>query len=85
MYSVSFSKKAASFLKKSDKFLAERVLKRIKSACKDPKNPFNFRKLKNREEYRLRVGNYRVLARINDKDKKIFVLSIRHRRNVYKN
>ena len=43
-----------------------------------------FVKLKGREEFKLRVGDYRVIASIDDKHKRIEVLLIGHRKNIYK-
>lgn len=40
-------------------------------------------KLKGREGWRIRVGNYRVLYKIDDQQKIITILRIRHRRDVY--
>lgn len=37
-----------------------------------------------REEYKLRVGNYRIIAEIDEKAKRITVLFVDHRKNVYK-
>lgn len=34
---------------------------------------------------RLRVGNYRVVYRIEEKHKKVLIVAIKHRRDVYKN
>ena len=48
-------------------------------------DPFHyFEKLKVRDEYKLRVGGYRVIADINKTKKRIYVLVIGHRKNVYK-
>lgn len=42
-------------------------------------------KLKNRDAYRIRVRDYRIIYEINDKRVTILVLRIRHRREVYRN
>ena len=50
-------------------------------------NPFptGGKKLKNRDGYRIRVGDYRVLYFADAKLKKIVIGSIDHRREVYRN
>lgn len=46
--------------------------------------PANSKKLSNRQGYRLRYGNYRIIYEVNKKSKKITILAIAHRRNIYK-
>jgi len=41
-------------------------------------------KLTAEEGYRLRSGNYRIIYRINDKEKIIYIYRIKHRKEVYK-
>lgn len=50
-------------------------------------NPFppGCKKLKNRDGFRIRVGDYRVLYLIDAKLKQISIGVIRHRREVYRN
>ncbi|NJL92104.1 MAG: type II toxin-antitoxin system RelE/ParE family toxin, partial [Coleofasciculaceae cyanobacterium SM2_1_6] len=48
----------------------------------DPR-PSGCLKLKGREGWRIRVGNYRVPYKIDDQQKIITILRIRHRRDVY--
>jgi mRNA interferase RelE/StbE len=51
------------------------------------KNPFptGCKKLKNRDGFRIRVGDYRVLYLVDAKLKRIVIGSIGHRREVYRN
>ena len=42
-----------------------------------------FEKLTKKNFYKLRVGDYRVIADINENEIKILVLLIGHRKNVY--
>ena len=67
--------------------LPEDVYKKIKQAIlKLSKNsrPYGCKKLKGREGWRIRVGNYRVVYEINDKDKSIIILHVGHRKDIYK-
>ena len=41
-------------------------------------------KLTNEEGYRIRIGNYRVLYRIDDKLKEIFIYRVKHRKEAYR-
>ena len=49
-------------------------------------NPFprNVKKLRGREGFRIRVGNYRVLYLVDDEKKKIEVVSVGDRKEVYR-
>jgi mRNA interferase RelE/StbE len=46
--------------------------------------PSGATKLVNRPEWRIRVGNYRVLYQIDDKTRTVTILAVSHRRDVYK-
>jgi len=83
MYEITFDKKALEFLNNIEHKNKSRVFKKIIST---KEKPFRyFEKLKKRNEYKLRIGNYRVIADINEKSKKIEILLIGHRKNIYKN
>ena len=49
----------------------------------DNPRPRGAKKLSGREEYRLRVGDYRVLYTIDDKRHVVTVFAVGHRREVY--
>jgi len=59
-----------------------RLSKRI-LALEDNPRPRGIKKLSGREEYRLRVGDYRILYIIDDKRHIITILAVGHRREVY--
>ena len=46
--------------------------------------PAGCRKLKGRDGYRLRIGAYRVVYAIDDREKIVTVLDLGHRRDVYR-
>jgi len=81
MYSIELTRKAESFLKKISKEDSEIVLRRIYS-LRD--NPFtHLKKLKGQKFWRLRVLKYRAVVDVIVSGKKIIVLRIGHRKNVY--
>jgi mRNA interferase RelE/StbE len=78
-------------LKKSaeKEFLAleELIKHRIKSAIlalADNPKPNGFKKLQNKDGYRIRVGDYRILYTIDNITETIFIYAIGHRRDIYK-
>ncbi len=59
-----------------------RVLKRLRGLSEYPRPP-GCLKLTGEDGYRIRIGEYRVLYRIDDPSKRIFVYRIKHRKDVY--
>jgi len=82
MYEIIFDKKAIEFLNKIEHKIKDRIFEKIISS---KEKPFHyFERLKNRDEYKLRVGNYRVIADIEKNSKIIKIRLIMHRKNIYK-
>jgi len=60
-----------------------RISRKILSLENNPR-PRGAKKLSGREEYRLRLGEYRILYSINDRDGIITVFAVGHCREVYR-
>ena len=74
-----FDEEAIKFLEKLPKDLRKRIFEKVIST---KENPFHFfERLTGRKEYKLRVGDYRVIAEI---DEIIRIVLIGHRKNVYR-
>ena len=81
-YEVYIDPKAVDYLKKLDASISERILK---SLWKLRENPTRFGKaLVGINLWVLRVGDYRILYDIIEKDKKVKIFFIGHRRNIYR-
>ena len=61
----------------------DKILPHLKILSGNP-YPQNSKKLHNRDGYRLRVGDYRIIYEVNWKEKIIFIQRIAHRQDVYK-
>lgn len=82
MYDIVFDEKAIEFLEKIGENTKKRIYNKIIST---KENPFHyFERLSGRNEWKLRVGNYRVIADIDEIKNKIFIAVIGHRKNIYK-
>ena len=81
-YTVSISKKAAKQLDKLADNVAEPIIEAIDSLSDNPR-PNGYLKLKGREGYRIRVGNYRVIYEIFDHMLLIDVVDLGHRKDIY--
>ena len=79
-YQISYEKRALMELRKFDKLLSKRIIKKIKGLEQDPFSK-DIKRLRNQSSFRLRVGDYRVLFEMLDKEIKI--LKIGHRKKVY--
>ena len=82
MYGIRYAKSAAKFLKKLDKTDQERILAVIERARIRPEA--HFERLVGEKLYKLRAGDYRVIADILPDRVEILVVKIGHRRNIYK-
>ena len=82
MYTVIYDEEALQNLEKLEKKIRKRIFEKITST---KENPFHyFERLTGRSEYKLRSGDYRIIAEIDEKTKRISILFVDHRKNVYK-
>ncbi|WP_373895228.1 type II toxin-antitoxin system RelE family toxin [Virgibacillus natechei] len=86
-YQVRFEKRAQKTLKKMDKHQAGMIMAWIKKNLVGTTDPRMYGKglTANRAgEWRYRVGDYRIIAHIDDELITILILEIGHRRDIYK-
>jgi len=82
MYKLVFDDKAIEQLEKFPKLVRKRVFNKLQSTKGNPRRFFE--RLEGRPEYKLRVGDYRVIADIIDEKIMILVLYVGHRKKIYK-
>lgn len=85
-YKVEFTKNAKKALKKIDKKDSAKILIWLKKNLENCENPRQYGKpLKGNlsELWRYRVGNYRILANIDDNRILISVVDVGHRKEIY--
>ena len=85
-YKVEFTKRALKELKKLDKHTAALILGWVRKNLQGCENPRLFGKSLTADksgQWRYRIGDYRLLARIEDDRVVILILTIGHRREVY--
>ena len=62
----------------------QRIIPHIKAIAENPR-PANCRKLAgSKNDWRIRIGDYRVLHEIDEKAKAVRMMRVRHRREVYR-
>ena len=80
-YSIEISDSAIKQLKKLDKMVAEIIAKKLNSIRDDPFR--HLKKLEGSKLWRLRIMDYRAIVDVIVTQKKIFVLRIGRREDVY--
>ena len=80
---VFLSTKADRQLKKLPTKMHSVLLTRIKKLAINPV-PVNSKKLINRNGWRIRIGDYRILYTFEKKKNELTILSVAHRRDAYK-
>jgi mRNA interferase RelE/StbE len=82
-YSVFIERYAQKQILKLDKKAIPIIKDAIAGLAEDPR-PHGFKKLKGEEAYRIRVGDYRIIYEINDRKIIVTIVSVGHRKNIYK-
>ena len=85
MYSVELSQKSQKFLEKLDKHIKERIEKRLRKLKEYPvpsDAKFIYRDGDNKV-FRYRIGDYRALYKVKDKEKIVIIAKIDKRPKVY--
>ena len=81
-YSVLLTAHAARDLSKLPKDVRKRVTDALERLSDDPR-PHGCEKISGTDEWRIRVGDYRIRYTIDDKGKVVIVTRIGHRKKIY--
>lgn len=82
-YAVELDGRAKRELEAFSDRLALRIGKQLRRLAVSPR-PRQSKKLRGSPFYRIRVGNYRVIYAVSDEEKRVTILNIGHRREVYR-
>lgn len=83
-YAITFARSARAELEGLDATIARRVISRIEALAQLPR-PSGGKKLKGEQNlWRIRIGDYRVVYSVDDRQRIVDVVRIRHRREVYR-
>jgi mRNA interferase RelE/StbE len=83
-WDVVFTDASKKFLKKlRDAALLDRLLAAAEKLSADPRPPGCRKLAGTSDRYRIRVGDYRIIYRVDDGKVTVLVLLIGHRREVY--
>ncbi|MBN2769616.1 MAG: type II toxin-antitoxin system RelE/ParE family toxin [Spirochaetes bacterium] len=82
-YTVFIERYAQKQILKLDKKVIPVIKSAIASLAENPR-PYGYKKLKGEDAYRIRVSDYRIIYEINDDRIIVTVVSVGHRKDIYK-
>ncbi|OGO30712.1 MAG: hypothetical protein A2Z29_00610 [Chloroflexi bacterium RBG_16_56_11] len=82
MYEIELRRNAIKALDKIPKTARSRIASSLLRLSENPR-PGGVEKVRGTELWRVRQGDYRLVYHINDENKKITVVRIGHRRDIY--
>jgi mRNA interferase RelE/StbE len=82
-YQIILPKSVQKELNRLPDDIVRRILARLAGLETTPRPP-DVKRLKGRDAWRIRVGDYRVIYEIHDRALQIMVVTIGHRRQVYR-
>jgi len=82
-YTVLIERYAQKQIMKLDKKIIPVIKTTIASLADNPR-PYGYKKLRGEDAYRIRVGDYRVIYEIDNYKIIVIVVSVGHRRDIYK-
>ncbi len=82
-YTITFARSARKELERFNAHIVNRIFPRIEALAKQPR-PVGCRKLQGEKNlWRIRVGDYRVIYTIDDDEQRVDVVAVRHRSKAY--
>lgn len=82
-YTLHIEKKVSRQIEKFPKNIIGKILEAFDKLQMDPRC-LGSKKLQGRDGYRFRVGDYRILYLIDDRNHEVVVYTILHRKDVYR-
>jgi len=82
-YQVILPKSVQKELDRLPDDVARRILARLAGLETNPR-PADVKKLKGRDAWRIRVGDYRVIYEVHDQVLQVIVITVGHRREIYR-
>lgn len=83
-YRIEWKRSVHRDLRKVDQQYIPRVLKEIESLSENPRPPDCQKLVDTERTFRIRVGDYRIVYQIDDRNGIVLIDYIRHRKDVYR-
>lgn len=84
IYRVLIQPSAVRELKKLEPRARQRIASVIDALAEEPRPPGARKLVGRKDDYRLRVGDFRVLYRIRNRELVVLVVKVGHRRDIYR-
>jgi len=81
MWELFYTETALAFLEKLDKPQKERIHSKLNETKQEPRRFFSH--MVSLPLYKMRIGDYRVIADLQDEMKIVAIIKVGHRKNVY--
>ena len=82
-YKIILLRPASKALHKLQAFQVKRISNRIDSLADNPRPPGCRKIVSEKDRYRMRIGDYRILYSIDDEQREVVIHRIAHRKEVY--
>ena len=82
-YELFIEKRAQRQLAKIARPFQDRIIAAMRDLAENPRPP-GVRKLTDREGWRIRVGDFRVIYEVQDESLVVLIVEIGHRRDIYR-
>ena len=84
MYKVDVGPKAGKFIRKQDTPIQQQIIRKLRELEVNPR-PHGCKRLQGQKDlYRVRTGDYRIIYTIKDNQLLVLVAQVGHRRDVYR-
>jgi mRNA interferase RelE/StbE len=84
VYEVLLERRAERDIQRLPKEVFDRIIPHLKALSENPK-PSGCRKISgSRSDWRIRIGDYRVIYEVSEQEQVVKVMRIRHRKSVYR-
>jgi mRNA interferase RelE/StbE len=84
VHEVSIERTAQRDLKDLPSQIFRRIILHVQALAQNPRPPGCHKITGSKSDWRIRIGDYRVIYEIDDKAKVVRVMRVRHRREVYR-
>jgi mRNA interferase RelE/StbE len=84
VYEVLLEREAERGLGRLPKGMYARAMRAVRELAKDPRPPGSRKLVGSKSDWRIRVGDYRVIYEVDDRQRQVRVMFIRHRREAYR-
>jgi len=85
MYKIKYKPKAQKFIEGQSPKIKRQLIKKIEDLQKDPRPPGSTLLDSEKNIYRIRTGNYRIIYQVQDKVLLVIIAKVGDRKAIYRN